>query len=338
MSARLPLNIATNSKDSDDENLRLLKSDKSDEGSVHCCSISLRSYVWIWLVILLTIFGLVIYALNPSRDSDTYPIHLMNSGDRIQLKSAHSDLYIRVSDATSSLILDQNIPWKRGSTFEVEAAGECFLLRSLTGNFVRVDSEGLIRSSSQHRYGATHFTAVPKYESPPAPNTKDYASKTSTEVHLKVCKKEKWLQEVSQLSVSPISNSPKNAGTKETVVLNTNSKILGIDSEAGLIREKLPRRVSNVIVTAKVNVKAMSFGKPTVSTGVKYGSGVKSSVSEVSRKLRRIIGLSTSYETDDRDGNGVEDGSPTSDATMRSTRPLLSSFEVISVPQIRGIG
>ena len=330
MSARLPFNIVTSSKDSEDEKLSLIGSDKKDESSKHCSYAMLRSYIWVWILILLSLFVLVVYSLNPSKDSDIYPIFLMNSGDRIQLQSAHSDLYVRVSDATNSLVLDQNIPWKRGSTFEVEAAGECFLLRSLTGNFVRVDSEGVIRSSSQHRYGATHFTAVTKYVSPPAPKAKDLSEIVPTEVHLKVCKKNRWLQEVTQSSTSPVPKSVESAGTSEEVES---------DTEAGVVSPKLPARATNIIVTAPVNVKAMSFGKPTVPNGVKYKSSVESSVTELSRNLRKLIGLSAFSVDEHRAGTvkEVNDNAPKSGIILKNTKPLLSAFKVIAVPQIRGI-
>ena len=339
MSARLPFNIVTSSKDSEDEKLSLIGSDNKDGSNKHCFYRLLRSYVWVWILILLSLFVLTVYALNPSRDSDIYPIFLLNSGDRIQLKSTHSDLYVRVSDATNSLVLDQNIPWKRGSTFEVEAAGECFLLRSLTGNFVRVDSEGVIRSSSQHRYGATHFTAVTKYVSPPAPKAKDFTEIVPTEVHLKVCKKNRWLQEATQSSTNPAPKSLKSTGPSEMVESDAIDKIIGMDTEAGVVSPKLPARATNIIVTAPVNVKAMSFGKPTVSNGVKYKSSVEFSVAEVSRNLRKLVGLSALSVNDQMDGTmyEVKDDVTKSGIVLKNTKPLLSAFEVIAVPQIRGI-
>ena len=438
MSQKLPFSIVTDfegSNDRNNERLHLLEADRNPQSKKWYSRLQ-YSYIWIWSVILLILFVLIVYALNPSRDSDSFPVSLLNSGDRIQLKSLHSELYIRVSDATSSLVLDQTIPWRRGSTFEVEAAGECFLLKSLTGNFVRVDSEGVIRSNSEHRYGATHFTAITKYESQtiPAVDTLNGGA-GSMQVHLKVCKQNRWLQEVSQLSatitenegkedeiggtegdisgdfyrghdsdsihssgknirahrsratVSSESNEKSYQTTKSTDTntksteptqrsrrpINTQSSDSST-SDQSPPKERSPVRSTNMIVTAPVETKAMSWGEPSVPTGRTYRSHMmhvknrvtdsitdmkegltsllKRSISDgLTNRLQRLVGGSpvTSASSDysagfsgnsagPNDSSDSEEGSvgSTGKVGMRNTRPLLSSFEVISVPQIRG--
>ena len=310
---------------SDAESLHLLESDATADESrgKSCFSIFNSKFFWIWTLALLTLFVLIVYASNPSRDSDIYPISLLNTGDRIQLRSIHSDLYIRVSDSTSSLLLDQTIPWKRGSTFEVEAAGECFILRSLTGKFVRVDSSGVIRSSSQNRYGATHFAAVTKYESNTNPSIPGHTfdSKVMMQVHLKMCNKNRWLQEVSQLSASNTEDSDR-----ESEISGTESDISNQSVNENDTRNPKPPAVrsTNMIVTSAVDTKAMSWGAPTVPARMTARTLFKRFVDYFTSPFGSSL-IST-----------LEQGLQTDRPGMKSARPLLSAFDVISVPQIRG--
>jgi hypothetical protein len=311
---------------SDNESLHLLESDATadENGGKSCCSFIHQRFFWVWTLALLTLFVLIVYASNPSRDSDIYPISLLNTGDRIQLRSIHSDLYIRVSDSTSSLLLDQSIPWKRGSTFEVEAAGECFILRSLTGKFVRVDSSGVIRSSSQNRYGATHFAAVTKYESTTNPSIPGHTfdSKVMMQVHLKMCNKNRWLQEVSQLSASNSEESDRESDIGGTESDISNQSINENDSRNPKTTPSV--RSTNMIVTSAVDTKAMSWGAPTVPTGMTARSLFKRFIDYFSSPFGSSLISS------------MEEGIQTDRPGMKSARPLLSAFDVISVPQIRG--
>ena len=324
MPGNFPFSIISTGNVSDTESLHLLETDATaDENSGKSrCYIFNQRFFWVWTLAFLTLFVLIVYASNPSRDSDIYPLSLFNTGDRIQLRSIHSDLYVRVSDSTSSLLLDQSIPWKRGSTFEVEAAGECFILKSLTGKFVRVDSSGVIRSSSQNRYGATHFAAVTKYESATNPSIPGHAfePKVMMQVHLKMCNKNRWLQEVSQLSASNTEDSDRESEISGTESDISNQSVNENDSR----NPKTPVvRSTNMIVTSAVDTKAMSWGAPTVTPGMTARS-----------LFRRFANYFTSPF-----GSSLmvtEDDLQTDRPGMKSTRPLLSAFDVISVPQIRG--
>lgn len=356
---KVPFDIVTSGKEADNEKTFLMGSQKGQETEKHWCSKFQKSYIWVWTLLLAVIFLLILYVLNPYRDSDSFPVNLLNTGDRIQLKSVHSGHYIRVSDATGSLVLDQTIPWKRGSTFEVEAAGECFLLRSLTGKFIRVDNEGIIRSASAQRYGATHFAAITKYENTPIAEVSDRSEdQPLAQVHLKVCKKNLWLQEISQMSanIPPAENNSKenqkkDGKSKSPVFSGTTSRdaeelklkemVSDVDSEnenenveneSATPLQRLPVRLTNIIVTAPVDTTAMSFGKPTISTGINY----RSAVIELKRRFRRLTDFNSNNEDNNENSENNQSNVGPGSIGMKSARPLLTAFEVLPVPQIRG--
>lgn len=354
MSTSLPFSIVpTASKEAENESLHLLADDgevRSTNGS-SSCQLLQKANVWLWTLVLLAVFVIIVFALNPAKDSDKFPISLLNTGDRIQLKSVHSNLFVRVSDATSSLVLDQTIPWNRGSTFDVEAAGECFVLRSLTGKYVRVDDAGVIRSSSQNRYGATHFSAVTKYESSISPVRRDeFDAKVVMQVHLKVCNKNRWLQEVTQLSSSKTDDVDRGSDTSDNESDISGQRFTDarhVTEDSGLWNRDRngngtngSRRPSvqstNVITTAAVDTKAMSWGAPTIEPDMHY----KKIVNDVRNFMTSVGGgrgkVEISASTNDQKetqksslfNNGVD---------MKSTRPLLTAFDVIKVPKLRGV-
>ena len=111
-------------------------------------------------ILLVTLFVFILLSGNSQKDSDNFDVVYLKTGDRIQLRSIHQSLYVRTCQRLNSLVLDQTIAWYRGSTFEVEASGECFTLRSLTGAYVSVDSYGVINVDSKERFFATHFAAI----------------------------------------------------------------------------------------------------------------------------------------------------------------------------------
>ena len=331
MSANFPFSVVSTSKQSDNETLQLLPSDtvaNEEKGKSHCV-ICHQTYFWVWTLVLLTLFISIVYALNPSKDSDSYPISLLSTGDRIQLRSIHSNLFVRVSDATGSLLLDQPIPWKRGSSFEVEAAGECFLLRSLTGKYVRVDSTGAIHSSSQNRYGATHFTAVTKYDSATTSINIDgeFSSKVSMQVHLKMCNKNRWFQEVTQLSSSITEDNDEDGVTSGTEG-DISSQSYGTSKEKK--NSSTPKtsylKSTNMIVTAPVDTTAMSWGAPTIAKTM--------SASSLLTTAKNYLMFKTVGSDEKREHHA--ENLRTDQGGLKSTRPLLSAFDVISVPQIRG--
>lgn len=181
--------MPTNTADLDNEKQYLLQSSSTvREKDRHWCCIFQHFKVWIMSIIAMILFVLGIYLLNPSRDSHIFPICLLNTGDRIQLRSSYSSLYVRSDDLTGSLLLDQSIPWKRGSTFTVEARGECFLLRSLSGKYVSINFLGDVHAISSYRHEATRFSAVTKYQSMASKSApKLFTEKILGQIHLKIC-------------------------------------------------------------------------------------------------------------------------------------------------------
>ena len=111
-------------------------------------------------VTLASLFVVVLLYALPMKDSERYPVLLMVTSDRIQFRSNANNLFVRVHEGKSALVLDQAIPWKRGSTFEVETSGECFLLRSMTGKYIRVDGDGVVKVDADVRFSASHFAAI----------------------------------------------------------------------------------------------------------------------------------------------------------------------------------
>ena len=357
MSLSLPFSIVpTASKESENESIHLLAGDgdvRSTSGSSYC-QVLQKANVWLWTLVLLAIFVIIVFALNPAKDSDNFPISLLNTGDRIQLKSVHSNLFVRVSDATSSLVLDQSIPWNRGSTFDVEAAGECFVLRSLTGKYIRVDDAGIIRSSSQNRYGATHFSAVTKYENSISPVRRDeFDAKVVMQVHLKVCNKNRWLQEVTQLSSSKSDGSDRDSETSDNEsdisgqsfvdahhvtgdegTLNSNMNANRSNQDSGSRRPAV--QSTNVIITAVVDTKAMSWGAPTIEPDMHLLNivrGVRNIIAAVGSSRSNVeISASTNGKKNTEKSSLFNNG-----GDMKSTRPLLTAFDVIKVPQLRGV-
>ena len=326
MSSNFPFSLVSTTKQSDNETIQLLEGNNDsveEKGKGHCV-ICHQAYFWVWTLVLLTLFISIVYALNPSKDSDSYPISLFNTGDRIQLRSIHSNLFVRISDATGSLLLDQSIPWKRGSTFEVEAAGECFLLKSLTGKYVRVDSTGAIHSSSQNRYGATHFSAVTKYDSSTTPIVEEeFSAKVSKRVHLKMCNKNRWFQEVSQLASSITEDNDEDGVTSGTEGdISSQSYDTSKDKKNSNAPKVSYVKSTNMIVTSPVDTTAMSWGAPTI-----YKSSLL-------MKAKKYFTFKT--EDDNINRQRFAENLRTDQGGMRSTRPLLSAFDVIAVPQLRG--
>ena len=125
-----------------------------------CTLCSQRAVFGCVTLTLASLFVVVLLYALPMKDSERYPVLLMVTGDRIQFRSNANDLFIRVHEGKSALVLDQAIPWKRGSTFEVETSGECFLLRSMTGKYIRVDGDGGVKVDADGRFSASRFAAV----------------------------------------------------------------------------------------------------------------------------------------------------------------------------------
>lgn len=359
MSSKIPFSIMPTVKEADKERMFLLPSDKEGKKG-NFCYIFKSLWFWIWTIGLSLAFVIAMYELNPSRDSDMFPIKLMNSGDRIHLRSSHSDLFVRVNDKTGQLVLDQSIAWKRGSTFEVEASGECFILRSLTGKYVRIDSLGNIHSSSDHRYGATHFTAVSmkeKSSSIPSSITPLFSTKAYMSVHLKVCKTNIWVREVvqsktdtskdgdldddAQISDIETTPSPRN--------LNTNSDRVDYDiGKSGNITEMKPRNGKSpqyMLIASPLDTRGLQWGEPTIARKDAHAT-------RALKSLRRLVGYDD-YGSSSGGGSGgwggygggggnntngtFGGGGGGEDPTMGAVSPLLSAFDVIAVDQLRGV-
>ena len=212
-----------------------------------CC----HKAVFLGITIALAfLFVAVLVLALPLKDSERFPVLLMMTGDRIQFRSNSNKLFVRVHEDESSLILDQTIAWKRGSTFEVETSGECFMLRSLTGKYIRVDKKGDVNVDSTDRFGASRFAAV-LYTDSSTSTADDQKSSTSPDlpggsnctsvgryytsecvatgvgasssagsvglhsrsvghIHLKVCQKNQWLQEAEYSTTA--ANSQLSTG------------------------------------------------------------------------------------------------------------------------------
>ena len=199
-------------------------------------------------VLVLSFIGILFVAL-PLNDSERFPVLLMVTGDRIQFKSSDSNMFVRVHEQrghenpSTSMVLDQTIPWTRGSTFEIESTGECFILRSATGKYVRIDDVGDVHVDSTESFGATHLVAVisssntfginptnvgnqgnigtnkknnctmiGRHQLSECAGVENIGSSQSSKgslhsiplssIHLKVCQKNQWLQEVTYEAVT----------------------------------------------------------------------------------------------------------------------------------------
>ena len=218
------------------------------------CHKLLFTCVFTFLVLLF--IGILFVAL-PMNDSERFPVLLMVTGDRIQFKSADSNMFVRVheqrgheypQDPSTSMVLDQTVPWTRGSTFEIESTGECFILRSATGKYVRIDDVGDVYVDSTESFGATHLVAVIATSSSVGSNPNNVGNRGSnvannnctmigrhqlsdcagidnfssspsskgslhstplSSIHLKVCQKNQWLQEVTYEEVTNDATIPE---------------------------------------------------------------------------------------------------------------------------------
>jgi hypothetical protein len=139
-----------------------------------------------WASALVLFLLAVIVIMTPRRDSYSFPITHFENGAKIQLKSLDVGLYMRVNNFTGHVVLDQKVPWLKGSTFEIETSGECFRAKSLLGKWLSVDSEGHLRAIATNAWDASYFTAVT--------STKEQETMQIPVIHLKLCEQNAWIR------------------------------------------------------------------------------------------------------------------------------------------------
>jgi hypothetical protein len=107
------------------------------------------------LVTVLLILSVPLNQLNPLGALDS-------NGLKIYLKANISDsqLYVRTNIPDKNLVLSENYPRFQSSTFEmfISEYDNCFTLKSLNGNWLRIDRDGLLSASGSSHISATSFS------------------------------------------------------------------------------------------------------------------------------------------------------------------------------------
>jgi glucan 1,3-beta-glucosidase len=205
-----------------------------------------------FLFALLSVFASMFIFLVPTRDSDSLYLTLLDDGARLQLKLLPDNddnyKYLRVDKYTNKLLLTDSFPRVQSSTFEVHSHGECFKLKSLSGNWLRFDpNEGNIGADATSSLDATLLVAVAA--KPLSNNTIDSSNMYSSNgvkikqngvpIMLKVCERNYWLQqegisvivkEHSSSSFFSLTGSNSNLNTDEYEYAEMNATVFEIET------------------------------------------------------------------------------------------------------------